>query len=404
MKILILSQVFWPDTASTAQHLADLAAELVRDGHRVDVFCSRYSYEDSSIVYAKREINMGVNIYRIRNTHFGKKNVFSRVLDFFSFNLLLFFRLTRLKAKEYDRVLGMTSPPMVSFIGVLFGKWKKINFSYWAMDLQPELSIASGLLKKNSLAAVLFSRMGDYVIKRSNNIVALDSYMAKHLVSRGAKLESLKILPVWSVVENEFSGIRADNPFRIEHGFEDKIVVMYSGNHAYVHPLRTLLQAILLLKDDDRFLFVFVGEGVRKDEVTEFKKRNQLNSIIQLPYEPRNNIHISLSSADLQVVILGEGQVGYTHPNKIYSAMLLGKPIVFVGPEPSHVMDILNCLPGNIAVQHGQYEKLALKLKDFANQSEAVRRSIGYKNMEFAKTHFDPTVLRTKMVEAILTD
>ena len=51
MNILIVSQCYWPDTASVAQHLDDLSQELSENGHKVHVLTSRFSYEDKSIKY-----------------------------------------------------------------------------------------------------------------------------------------------------------------------------------------------------------------------------------------------------------------------------------------------------------------------------------------------------------------
>jgi hypothetical protein len=90
---------------------------------------------------------------------------------------------------------------------------------------------------------------------------------------------------------------------------------MYFGNHAFVLQLDTLLEAALILKMKSHFLFV--SGGVRKKDVTEFKIKYNLDNIVQLPFQPRENIHNSLGSSDIQVVILGNGQVGYTHPNKV---------------------------------------------------------------------------------------
>jgi colanic acid biosynthesis glycosyl transferase WcaI len=53
---------------------------------------------------------------------------------------------------------------------------------------------------------------------------------------------------------------------------------------------------------------------------------------MQLAYQDRSKLHLSLGASDLQVVILGDNQVGYTHPNKIYGAMFIGKPILYIGP------------------------------------------------------------------------
>jgi colanic acid biosynthesis glycosyl transferase WcaI len=242
--------------------------------------------------------------------------------------------------------------------------------------------------------------MANYVIKKADLLIALDNYMKQYLIKRGALKDKIKCIPVWPVIDEKFID-KQKNPFRMKHGFGNKIVIMYSGNHAYVHHLDTLLKAARNLKDDERFIFVFIGEGVRKKDVTNFKNAYNLSNIVQLPYEHRNNIHNSLGAADLHVVILGNGQVGYTHPNKIYGAMFIGKPIIYIGPNPSHISDILNKLNGNIEVMHGDDITLTSKILLFASQPKEERKNIGEKNFQFANKEFSPLVLKEKMRLAI---
>jgi hypothetical protein len=66
-----------------------------------------------------------------------------------------------------------------------------------------------------------------------------------------------------------------------------------------------------------------------------------------LPYQPLNGLSKSLSAADLQVVVMGEKFVGIVHPCKVYNILTIGAPILYIGPEPSHVTDI--------ASQHGRF-------------------------------------------------
>jgi hypothetical protein len=192
------------------------------------------------------------------------------------------------------------------------------------------------------------------------------------------------------------------NPFRVENSFGEKIVIMYSGNHAFVHPLDTLLESALQLKNNSNFLFVFVGGGVRKKDVTEFKNKYELDNIIQLPFQPRENIHNSLGSSDIQVVILGDGQVGYTHPNKVYGALYIGKPILYIGPPKSHVGDIIDELSSNIFVEHGEVDRLVNELKKIGDFKIDVLEKIGSENRKFAEFNFHPDVLKNKMVEALV--
>ncbi len=402
MKILLITQVFYPDTVSVSQHLTDLAKKLVEDAHEVTVYTSCYPYEDKTHRYSKSEDYQGVKIERLKQSSFGKKSTLTRLLDFFTFYFSISIKLLFIKRKKFDVIIGTTVPPLLSFVGVIASKLKGMKFHYWVMDLQPELSISSGLLKEGSTSAKFFTGLGNYVIRNSSRIISLDRFMTQYLSSRGAKRDSIKTIAVWPVMEKTYTGSRMSNPFRLENNFGDRVVIMYSGNHAYVHQLDTLLEAALILKDKSRYLFVFVGGGVRKKDVTEFKNKYNLANVVQLPFQPRENIHNSLGSSDIQVVILGNGQVGYTHPNKVYGAMYIGKPILYIGPSESHVADLINDLDGNISVQHGESQILAEKIETLFSASWDEINRIGENNLTYANQNFHPEVLKQKMLDAII--
>lgn len=402
MRILLITQVFYPDTVSVSQHLTDLAKKFVQDGHEVTVYTSCYPYEEKTHRYSKSEHFQGVKIERLRQSAFGKRSTFTRLLDFFTFYFSISLKLLLVKQNKFDVIVGTTVPPLLSLVGVIVSKLKGIKFYYWVMDLQPELSISSGLIKKDSISAIFFTRLGNYIIRNSAIIISLDRFMTQYLYSRGAKRDSVKTIAVWPVMDKTYTGSRMSNPFRLENDFGDRVVIMYSGNHAYVHQLDTLLEAALILKEKSRYLFVFVGGGVRKKDVTEFKIKHKLENIVQLPFQPRENIHNSLGSSDIQVVILGNGQVGYTHPNKVYGAMYIGKPILYIGPAESHISDLLNDLDGNISVQHGESNQLADRIEQLFSRSWEEINRIGENNLTYAGENFHPEVLKQKMLDAII--
>jgi hypothetical protein len=127
MKILILTQVFYPDTVSVSQHISDLAFKLSEEGNVVTVFTSIYPYEEKSTKYKKYEYIRGVEIFRLRQTAFGKRNFFCRLLDFFTFYCSITYKLIFINPKHYDVIVGTTVPPLLSLIGVLVAKFKKLN-------------------------------------------------------------------------------------------------------------------------------------------------------------------------------------------------------------------------------------------------------------------------------------
>lgn len=401
MKFLVVSQVFWPDSASTSQQLTDLAEALVSRGHCVEVLSSCNQYENPKILYAKEEYHQGIHIKRLKQTAFGKDNKIGRGLNFLTFNLSLFFTLLCMQKGSHDVIIGTTVPPLSSFFNAVAAGLKKMRFCHWAMDLQPELSIVAGYLRSSSPLAVLLFAADSYALKKTDLVIALDKYMADHIARKSTGAARISVVPVWPVLEKTYDGPRQENPFRVQQSMGDRIVVMYSGNHAVVHPLDTLLEAADRLRDDPRFLFVFIGGGVRKEDVTRVKCERNLENILQLPYQKRENIHFSLSAADVHVVIQGNGCTGYTHPSKIYGAMFVGRPVLYIGPRPSHITDVLDECPGNLYVEHGQVEELVTLLQAFGALNDNEKNLIGSRNMEFVNKNLDRDVLIGKVVSML---
>lgn len=399
--IVVVVQAYWPDTVSSAQHVTDLCEELARQGHRVRVVCGRHAY-DADEKYKAHDVRSGVEIIRVGHTKFGKGSVFRRLADFFVLNCSLFINLLFIRG-SVDEVLALTSPPLSGFIALKFAQWKRGKLTYWVMDLQPELSIASGLMKEGALTTRIFRVFGEYLIRRADKIISMDRHMSKYLVRKGADISKILEAPVWPVSTQFFKGARDENPFRIKNCFQDRLVVMYSGNHAFVHPLDTLLSAASTLSAEKAIHFAFVGGGVRATDVSTHIARHKLNNISQHEFQPRETFHISIASSDLQVVVLGDGQVGYTHPNKIYGAMLFARPVLFVGPSPSHCSDILDQVSGNISVAHGDVDGLVRQLLLFAQKTQAERDEIGRVNRRFALMHFDSRALIAKHASHLLS-
>jgi len=399
MHFLIISQVFYPDSTAVAQLLHDFGKFMLGKGHRVTVICSKHTYEQSALKLKKNDEVDGIQILRLNHSNFGKKTILGRVLDFLTFNLAVFFKLFSVKKKDYDAIIGMTTPPLLPFICLLFSKRKKIPFYYWAMDLQPELAIYSNLIKEHSIQARLLSFFSNFAFKHSDKIIALDDDMKRYIQSRTKA--SIEVVPPWSLVPLKAPIKREDNAFRKTHGLDNNIVIMYSGNHSFIHPLSCLLDAAKLLKEESRFKFLFVGEGVQKKEIAAFKEKHQLANILLLPFEPLEKIHISLSAADYQVVTMGNNFIGYTHPNKIYGAMYSGRKIIYTGPKNSFIYTLLQDCPTNISLSHNDGKALSEQLLADSADINAVLEQ-GNSNLNYAKNNFDPDKIKAKLYNFLM--
>lgn len=339
MRILILNQAFYPDVASTAQHATDLALKLAARGHEVTAIASRNGYDHAEARYPARDFVDGIRILRVSCTRFGKRAKWSRAIDFASFLFLCLLRTLTLPRQ--DLVIAMTTPPLLSVVAAVVTFLKGSKLLLWVMDLNPDEAIAAGWLREKAPVARLLSWLLSLSLRAADVIVVLDSFMRARLGPRCETESKLLILPPWShdgAVRYDFAGATT---FREQNGLTGKFVVMYSGNHSPCHPLDTLLEAAARLAPNPRLAFCFVGGGSEVAKVRRFAAERGLRNIRCLPYQPLERLSASLSAGDLHVVAMGDPFVGIVHPCKVYNVLTLGLPFLYIGPDPSHVTEML---------------------------------------------------------------
>jgi len=417
LKILLLNQVFYPDVVATAQYLSELAAALAERGHEVTVVTGRRAYDQPDKLFAARETWRGVNIFRVASTRLGKRAKWHRAVDFASFIFSSCVRLLFLP--RHDVVLALTTPPLISFIGAWRAKLWRAKFCYWVMDMNPDEAIAAGWLNADSFTAKMLERMSRFSFRRASWIIALDRFMRDRIVAKGIASEKIAVLPPWSQDQDvRFDDVGREQ-FRQQHGLTGKFVVMYSGNHSPVHPLATLLAAAEQFAGDAGIVFAFVGGGSEfkrvqrwAEEKVESRKQKtesgglsadggnsqfaiRNSQILCLPYQPLAQLSASLSAADAHVVVMGEAMLGLVHPCKIYNMLAVGAPVIYLGPQPSHITEIL-AAPGAdhpwISVRHGEGELLAERIRQLRTTA-AARQTPTALTATFAKNVLLPQLI-----------
>lgn len=397
--ILIFSQTFVPDPAAVGQHMADVAFGLGRRGHRVVVYTANRGYDDPSRKYPARETRHGVLIRRLPFSSFGKKNLVIRALGTFTFLVQCIF--IALFTRNVGGIFFSTSPPLIGTAAALAKILRGIPIAYWAMDLNPDQLIAMGKVKPASLAARILERINRFFLSQSDLIVALDRFMARRLEQRGVDTARMLVMPPWPQ-EDHIQPIAPDqNPFRERHQLMGRLVIMYSGNHSPANPLSTLLDAAVRLKDDDSIRFLFVGGGLGKREVEACIRDHQLTNALSLPYQPLESLGESLGAADVHVVSLGDNMVGIIHPCKIYGAMAVGRPVLFLGPRPSHVADLLDQHEIGWHVSHGDVDGCVRAIRAIQTTSPEVRDRMGRTAQQVLNQQMSQAMLCGRFCDAL---
>jgi glycosyltransferase involved in cell wall biosynthesis len=399
-KLLILSQVYVPDPASVGQHLHDFAAEMARRGHDVRVYCSSRGYDDPSRRYPKREVRDGVHIRRYPLPLYNKRNMLVRV--FGSAWAMASLVVMALFTTRVDCVFFSTSPPLVGFAATIIAMLKRVPTVYWALDLTPDQLLAMGKLRRGSALHRLLESVNRFVLRHASLTIALDRFMDERLRRDGRKPGGeVLVMPPWPHEQVVEPLPHSENWFREKHGLGGKFVVMYSGNHSPSNPLDTLLETAKRLKDDERIRFAFIGGGMSKPALDAFVAEHRLHNVLSLPYQPLSDLRYSLSAADVHVVSLGDEMVGIIHPCKVYGAMAVRRPVLFLGPSPSHVADLLEAHGIGWHVAHGDVEGCVETVRRIRESAGDLVGEMGSRAQRALQAGLSQPVLCNRMADAV---
>ena len=338
----------------------------------------------------------GVQVFRLPLSSLGKKTIAHRLVAQSLFLLQAILR--GIFTRRLSCILISTSPPMASVAASIISLFRRTAVKFWVMDLNPDQLIEMGKITEKSLPARVFDFLNRSILRISDDVVPLDRFMAERLNKKRDVREKMTVLPPWPLSDHLEPLEHHENPFRQEHGLDDKFVVMYSGNHGQTTPVKTVLDAAVKMQDREDLVFMFIGGGAGKKDVEATISEHQPTNIIDLPYQPLERVRYSLSAADVHVVTMGDNVVGVIHPCKVYGAMALGRPILLVGPEECHVSDIMENHSIGWHVQHGDVESLVAAVDEMRKSSPARLHEMGQQSMQIIQTQFQ----RKQMVDQFL--
>jgi colanic acid biosynthesis glycosyl transferase WcaI len=358
MRIIILNQFFYPDHSATSQLMTDLAESLVEQGIYVTALAGRGRYNGGERLLTREE-HKGVKIERAWATSFGKGSLPGRLADYLSFYLGAFWKLLRLP--KHDIIMALTTPPLISLIALLIGRMRGMRVIALVQDVYPDVAVALGALKSDSLITRILDRLNRLVLSKVDRVIVLGECM-RQLIARKMRLDRhsrIDVIHNWADGAQIKPAPDGQNPFILEHGLNGKFVVLFSGNLGHVNEFQTVLETALYLRERSDIVFLFIGEGAKREEIANFIEHHALVNIRLLPYQPRHLLHHSLAAGDALLVTLAKGLAGLSVPSKTYAILAAGRPILFVGDMQSDAARIVKENHCGTAVAAGESELLA---------------------------------------------
>ena len=180
MKILLITQHFYPDLVSTGLHMTELTTkwkELYPDVN-ISVFTAENSRESESENYKSYECYQGISVFRVRNIGKHHGNLYRRFLFSIGFIFNAFFFLIKNKGK-YNRLIITTNPPFLGLLVLLLNLVNRVPYVVIAYDLYPQILAKMGILSCDSYIYKFWKWLNIRVYNNSSKIISIGEDMTK---------------------------------------------------------------------------------------------------------------------------------------------------------------------------------------------------------------------------------
>jgi glycosyltransferase involved in cell wall biosynthesis len=350
--------------------MTDLAESLVDEGVEVTAIAGRGLYNGGGSL-ARREVHEGVQIRRAWSTNFGKKTLAARLCDYATFYVGSAWEL--LTVPHHDIIMALTTPPLIGVVALLIGRMRRMRVVSLVQDLYPDVAVALGALSQKHPATNLLDWLNRFVLRGVDRIVVLSECMRERIVAKLANRSSaVDVIHNWADGE-KIKPAGASNPFLKTHGLEGAFVVLFSGNFGNVNEFSTVLEAAHLLRNREKIVFLFIGDGARSGEIKDFAASRSLNNIRVLPYQPLELLPLSLTAGQASLVTLADGLAGLSVPSKTYGILAAGRPVLFVGDLKSEIARLVRDNHCGAAFRSGESRQLAETIADWSSEPDKTR-------------------------------
>ena len=341
MRILILSQFYFPETGATSNRIHSLAKVFKEQGHEVMVVAEKPNHPEG--VFHKgfekglfiRGVHDGIDVTWCWVLASQKKGFLSRISFYVTYMLSSIFAVYRLKG-SFDAVIA-SSPPLFVGVSGLIASWlKKAKFVFDVRDLWPDLAVSMGELK-NRHAIRLAESLELFLYRKADTITTVTDSFKKSIIAKG--IDGSKVTIVSNGTDPElFRSLKSKTTLRIELSLPDHFIVSYIGNIGIVQGLDHIIKSALFYSKSGsgKISFLFVGDGPRKKDLERDVMSLGLRNVIFRDRVPSEVASEYMNASDALLVPLANDPICEKFiPSKLFDSMAASKPVLLSVPGES---------------------------------------------------------------------
>lgn len=366
MKILIVTERYWPEVGAAPSRLSNMAEGMTKAGCDVDVLTGLPNYPQGRIFkgyrhcVSRKEVQNGIRIFRYWLFATVSRRPFLRVINMFSFAFMLWlFAFKRRTIKSYDKVIIQT-PTLVTAASamVLFKKLYRKRCVLNVSDIWPSTAVDMGVMKEGSTSYRFLSRLEHFLYRNADAVLGQSSEILAHV--EACRPDVPRFL------------YRNLQHYAISSGRTKKsspLKVAYCGMLGVAQDVAGLVKSIPF-KDLGAEFHIF-GGGKQLKEIESYIAAHSDVPVVAHGFVAKEDIPARLADVDVCIVPLKQRIRGAV-PSKIYDLLPQGIPILFCGGGEGatfikeHGVGMISAPSDTDALCHNIREMVAMSAADYA--------------------------------------
>ncbi|MBA3032738.1 MAG: glycosyltransferase family 4 protein [Gammaproteobacteria bacterium] len=391
MRLLVVSQYFWPENF----RINDLVADMAARGHEVTVLTGQPNYPSGRFFpgygWTRPHIEnyQGTRVVRVPLVPRGSAGAIRLALNYISF---AFFGAVgvwlRLQGK-FDAVFVFeVSPVTVGIPAIAAGRRFKAPVLFWVLDLWPESLTAAGAVKSPMVLRTV-DRLVKWIYRNCARVLVQSRAFVPEIARHGVPDANILYFPSWG--ESLFQPFQqADATLLppLPAGF----TVLFAGNLGEAQDLPAVLRAAELLRDRADIHWLLVGDGRMAAWAKAEVQRRGLSQVHFLGRHPLESMPHFYAAADALLLPLKREHIfALTIPGKLQSYLACARPVLaMLDGEGAHIVEEAGA---GLACPAGDADGLAAQVLRMAATPETERRAMGLNGRKYYEVHFDRTRL-----------
>ena len=397
MRILIISQYFWPENF----RVNELSEELIKLGHKVTILTGYPNYPSGKIFeeFKKNKSKFyeykGAEIIRVPLLP-RKDNKFNLLLNYISFLITsIFLGYFKMLGRNFDIIFTFQlSPVTVGITSTFFSFIKNCPNIFWVLDLWPDTLVALKVLK-SEWQIKLFKILINWIYSNCDIVLAQSKSILKELKNYKSIKNNAYYFPSWGESDLFFKNKKPAPEVIPKKVF----TILFAGNIGEAQDFPNIVKAVkhLSLQNINDFRILIVGNGSKKDWVIEEVKKLKIDKYFEFyrnyPLERMSSFFLH---ADALLVSLSNNKVfNMTIPGKLQFYLSSGIPII--GMICGEGAQVIKDSKAGYVCESGDYISLSKIIFKISKQNKTRLKAMGRNGREYAKKEFSKNSLINKL-------